>query len=94
MDAGYALHELRPKLIYAGHELGDYFHATTDKQAVRDEVYATLLKHDFQVQATICEKAKAQPQVRVSKARFYKIPWYYHLKHGLARTFPAVRILW
>jgi len=84
LAVGYALHELRHDLLREGLELGDCFHATTDKQAVRDRVYETILKHDFQVQATIAEKAKAQPQVRASKARFYKIPWYFHLKHGLA----------
>jgi hypothetical protein len=30
------------------------------------------------------EKSKAQPQVRSSKARFYKYPWFYHFKHGIA----------
>ncbi len=65
--------------------LDDYFHATTDKQAVRDRVYATILRHDFQIQATVCEKSKAQPQVRRDKATFYKYPWYYHFKHGATR---------
>jgi hypothetical protein len=62
----------------------DYFHATTDAQAVRDRVYAEILKHEFRFQATICEKSKAQPQVTANKARFYKYPWYYHFKHGIA----------
>jgi hypothetical protein len=64
--------------------VGDFFHATTDTQAVRDRVYDEILKHDFKCQVTICEKSKAQPQVTVSKARFYKYPWYYHFKHGIA----------
>lgn len=89
LSAGDALHALRHELVWEGVQLGDYFHATTDAQAVRDRVYATLLKHDFQVQATICDKPKAQPQVRVSKARFYQYPWYYHFKHGLAKHVPA-----
>lgn len=89
LDAGYALHDLRHELLTEGAELGDYFHATADKQAVRDRVYTTILKHDWKVQATICEKAKAQPQVSASKARFYKVPWYYHLRFGLAPYVPA-----
>lgn len=88
LSAGFALHELRHSLVKEGAELGDCFHATTDKQHVRDRVFETMLAHKFQVQATICEKAKAQPQVRVSKARFYKIPWYFHLKYGLAPHIP------
>src|SRR5262249_6320630 len=50
--------------------------------------------HQFQVQATICEKAKAQPQVRTSKSTFYKYPWYYQFKHGLApHIIPNMRLL-
>ena len=81
---GEALTRLRHTLLREGHELGDCFHATTDTQAVRDRVYATLLNHQFGFQVTICEKSKAQPQVRESKARFYKYPWFYHFKHGIA----------
>ena len=43
-----------------------------------------MMKHDFRFQATICEKSKAQPQTRTSKARFYKYPWFYHFRHSLA----------
>lgn len=84
LAAGDALHALRHDLVWERAELGECFHATSDSQAVRDRVFAALLKHDFQIQATICEKAKAQPQVRVTRARFYKYPWFYQFKHGLA----------
>ena len=85
LDMSVALTRLRHELIHEGLPVGDYFHATTDKQAVRDRVYAEMLKHSFRFQATICEKSKAQPQVTKSKARFYQYPWYYHFKYGLAR---------
>lgn len=86
LSAGDALHQLRHELIWEGVEgLGDYFHATSDPQQIRDRVFQCILKHPFKVQATICEKAKAQPQVKESKARFYKYPWYYHLRHGISR---------
>lgn len=84
LDVGSALRELRHRLLWDGQELRDFFHATTDTQAVRDAVFEEIMKHDFQVQATICEKAKARPQVRTSKSRFYKYPWFYQFKHGLA----------
>jgi hypothetical protein len=64
--------------------LGDFFHAAADAQAVRNAVFAEILKHDFTVQATVMEKAKAQPQVRASNATFYKYGWYYHFRYGLA----------
>ena len=80
-----ALHELRQKLVWDGASLNDYFHATEDKQATRDAVFDTILKHEFHIQATILEKSKAQPQVRASKARFYKYPWFYHFKHAICK---------
>lgn len=83
LDVGIALQELRRKLIWEKAEVGDYFHATEDRQIIRDAVFTEILKHKFKVQASILEKTKAQPQVRVSKSRFYKYPWYYHFKHGI-----------
>jgi hypothetical protein len=86
LEVGAALHQLRHDLVWEKERgLGDYFHATSDTQAIRDRVFETALQHRWRVQATICEKAKARPQVRKTKARFYKYPWYYHLKHSLAR---------
>lgn len=78
-----ALHTLRHDLVWAKAEITDYFHCTEEKQAVRDAVFAEILKHPFKIQATILEKSKAQPQVRSSKSRFYKYPWYYHFKHAI-----------
>ena len=84
LQLGARLSELRHNLLREGVPVGDCFHATSDTQQVRDRVYAVLAASDFTFQATICEKSKAQPQVRESKARFYKYPWYYHFKFGLA----------
>lgn len=73
---------LRRELAWRREVLGEYFHATTDQQAVRDAVFATICRHDFTIQATIMEKSKAQPQVRSSRARFYQYGWLYHFKFG------------
>lgn len=80
---GTELLNLRRRLAWEGAELGDYFHATADKQAVRDEVYAAITKFPFSIQATIMEKCKAQPQLRTSKARFYQHACFYHFKFGI-----------
>jgi Protein of unknown function (DUF3800) len=82
---GTELFELRRRLAWDGLELGAYFHATSDKQAVRDHVFAAIAKHPFTVQATIMEKAKAQAQVKASKPRFYKTGYYFHFKHGVSK---------
>jgi len=52
--------------------MGAYFHAAEDSQAVRDAVFNVIQQQDFEVQATIMEKSKAQPQVRRTKGVFYK----------------------
>lgn len=76
--------KLRRRLVWEGAELGDYFHATVDKQEVRDQVFAAIQERNVLVQATICEKAKALPRITTSKARFYKYPWFYQFKHLIA----------
>jgi Protein of unknown function (DUF3800) len=76
--------DLRRKLAWEGAELNDYFHATVDKQAVRDRVFEVITKHEFAIQATIMEKSKAQEHVKASKPRFYQYGYYYHFKFGVA----------
>lgn len=76
--------KLRRKMIWNGEAVADYFHATTDQQPIRDQVYDVIGRHDVRVQATVCEKAKAQPTITKSRARFYKYPWFYQFKHAIA----------
>ncbi|MFO6462820.1 DUF3800 domain-containing protein [Jannaschia sp. KMU-145] len=83
------LAQLRRDLLWRDIECDDYFHATTDTQQVRNAVYEAISGHSFRVQATVCEKSKAQPQVRETKARFYKYPWFYHFKFGISPRLKA-----
>ena len=83
-DVATDLLALRRQLAWDGEELGEYFHATTDKQSVRDAVYETIMKHDFSIQATIMEKTKAQPQTRETKPKFYQYAYFFHFKHGVS----------
>lgn len=75
---------LRRKLVWEGAPVLDQFHATEDKQLVRDRVFEVLQAHKFRVQATIMEKAKAFPHLYVTDARFYQYGWLYHFRHALA----------
>jgi hypothetical protein len=60
--AGDALLNLRRQLAWEGIEQAtDDFHATEEKQVVRDRVFAALAPWEFRVDATILEKAKARP---------------------------------
>jgi Protein of unknown function (DUF3800) len=80
-DMGNGLHALRRDMLWRGLAVNEDFHATEDKQEIRDEVYDYIAKHNFRVDATILEKSKAQPQTRTENAVFYKYAWYYHFKH-------------
>lgn len=78
---------LRDTLCIAGQPQHGPFHCTTDQQAVRDKVFEVLQDHDFKIDVTILEKAKAQPHVRATDERFYQTAWYFHFKHFSARYF-------
>ena len=89
--AGHAIEadlmDLRRQLAWEGESLANGFHATNDKQRVRDRVFAVLGQHDFTVDATILEKRKADPGRR-SPTRLYSLAWYFHLT-GLIPTLDA-----
>jgi hypothetical protein len=84
-EARVDLLRLRRELIWKGTPLNNFFHASSDKQIVRDAVFECIANHKFTVQATPMEKSKARPQVKVTEARFYKTGWYFHFKHALAK---------
>jgi Protein of unknown function (DUF3800) len=75
------LSEVRDELAWKNHGLDSTFHATTDAQAVRDQVFAVLRDLDFRFDVTLLEKRKAQPHTHSSQARFYRYAWFYHLKY-------------
>jgi hypothetical protein len=82
-----ALHELRRDLVWRGLDLsrsGD-FHAAEDRQVVRNGVFQVISKHDFRIDATILEKAKALPHLRMTDERFYQTAWFYHMKRLIQR---------
>lgn len=83
------LMDLRRQLAWEGESLANGFHATNDKQRVRDRVFAVLGRHDFRVDSTILEKRKVNPQLRTTEARFYGFVWYAHLT-GLVPALTSV----
>jgi hypothetical protein len=82
---GSGLLDLHREMGWLRKPVRGHFHATTDQQTVRDEVFDFIRQQDFEIQATIMEKSKAQPQTRVSASTFYQYGWHYHFRHGLAR---------
>ncbi|HVY78466.1 MAG TPA: DUF3800 domain-containing protein [Solirubrobacterales bacterium] len=70
---------LRRELAWNGVHL-DEFHATVDKQRVRDRVYDIIAQHDLRFDATILDKRKAFPYTYSDPLYFYKLAWYLHFK--------------
>ena len=88
-DSANDLLALKRELAWEQRPIGEYFHATTDKRAIRERVYAAILAHDFTVQATIMEKRKADPKIRPTEARFYQYGWFYHFLYGMPEPLAA-----
>jgi hypothetical protein len=76
---------LRFKLQGDGQHDGRCFHATEDKQAVRNEVFAVLADHDFRFDATMLEKSKSMPHLRADEPTFFKYAWFCHFRFQAAR---------
>lgn len=79
-DAGDELLRLHRELAWQGVGLESAFHASTDKQVVRDQVFGVIQQMAFRFDATILEKPKAQPPLAADEDRFYKQAWYLHFK--------------
>jgi hypothetical protein len=77
---GDAMLDLRRELAWNGVQL-DEFHATSDKQRVRDRVFDLLAEHDLRFDATLLEKRKAKPYTYDDPLYFYKLAWYLHFKY-------------
>lgn len=75
-DVGDGLLRLRHDMGWRGVERRNAFHATTDAQAVRGEVFALIAGHDVRIDATIREKAKPSPHRRQEETRFSQTAWY------------------
>jgi len=81
---GDELLALRRELAWDGVQL-DQFHATSDKQRVRDRVFAVLAAADFRFDVTILDKRKAYAYLRADPLRFYKTAWFLHFKYVAPR---------
>ncbi|MGI9254469.1 MAG: DUF3800 domain-containing protein, partial [Thermomicrobiales bacterium] len=81
---GDALLRLRRDMGWRGIQLEDAFHATTDAQAIRDEVFALLGKHEFRIDATILDKRNTLEPLREELVRCNRTTRYLHHKHNTA----------
>jgi hypothetical protein len=74
-----SLLELRRELVWEGHPLIDAFHATSDKQAVRDRVFELISGMRIRIDATIFDKRQIAPERR-NPSQFYSDAWYGHAR--------------
>ena len=84
-----ALRALRFELAWEGVDLVREFHATEDRQQVRDRVFEVLRDHDFRIDVTILEKPKAREGIRRSEEQFYQTAWFFHLHNVLPELVKA-----
>lgn len=88
-DAGIALLDLRHRLAHSQAELFyDGFHASEDKQRVRDEVFTLLDSQDFRIDSVVLEKAKAYQHLKKNEHLFYQTAWYLLFKYIARICFP------
>jgi hypothetical protein len=81
-SAGDALLNVRRQLAWEGIEQGTTdFHATEERQYVRDRVFEALDSIAFRVDATIFDKQRVTERLRRDEGRFYQTAWFLHFKH-------------
>lgn len=78
---GDALLQLRRELAWKDVLLTEQFHASTDRQEVRDCVFDCIASFDFRVDATVLEKRKTIERYRDDVSQFYRLAWWLHLKY-------------
>lgn len=84
-EVGDALLSLRRELMWEGIDV-EQFHATTDRQPVRDRVFSLLATSDIRVDATILDKTKTHDHLRQNPVRFYKQALFLHFKYLIPRV--------
>lgn len=88
------LQELRHDIAAGGFDRQKGFHATSDQQWIRDRVFDVLARHDFAVDVTIFDKAKANPEQRPDPQTFYRFAWVWHLNRVVPdRCLPTPELL-
>lgn len=93
-DVGDALLALRRRLAWEGYGLNSDLHATTETQAVRDEVFALLRGADIRVDATLLDKPKLDPKYHGQDSRIYGLVWSLHMRRlAGALTAPGDELL-
>jgi hypothetical protein len=81
LEVGHQLLALRHELALEDHDIRS-FHATEEKQAIRDRVFPLIQVAPLEIDAVVLEKRKAYPRVVArGPAYFYQLAWHLLFKH-------------
>lgn len=84
--------DLRRQLVWDGHPLADAFHATEDKQVVRNRVFELISGMNVSVDATIFDKLELRNDQQGMLA-FYRAAWTAHAARVIPKACPATNDL-
>lgn len=84
-SVGDELQELQRELAWQGVVI-ESFHATQDKNAIRNRVYDLIAKSTVRIDATALDKRKTEPHIAARPWYFYKLATYLHFKYVVPRV--------
>jgi hypothetical protein len=79
---------LRRQLECQGFDLHEGFHATEDRQPVRDAVFSLLAARRIRADVSVFRKNRVYQRIRDDHDYFYKWVWFYHMKFTLPKVVP------
>lgn len=86
------LDNLSDRLLLTGHPAPGAFHASEDRQVVRDAVYRILSELPLRATVTALEKRKVPPSRRASHVDFYAYAWQMHFQSVLREVTPGDQV--
>jgi len=81
-SVGAKLLDLRHELCFQTEDLREEgFHATEDRQHIRDKVFALIRELDLRIDAVVLDKHKAYKRLTENEAYFYQLAWHFLLRN-------------
>lgn len=65
-------------VMWRGLDCGDYFHASNDRQHVRNAVFEVIAGHPVTFDVTLIAKDKVAPEFRTTDLALYEYMWWCH----------------
>ncbi len=68
--------------------LPEGFHATEDKQAVRDQVFSLRASREIRADAALYRKDRVYDYIKTRPDYFYRLGWYLHFRTSCRKWCP------